>query len=254
MATKRTDTVVGAVLVAVEAAAVVLLHQLGRARELQVPLDDLKRWLDTTDPELATIAGARLVALGLAWWLLGSSLLYLGARGLRRDVVTAAIGALTLRATRRVLDRMFVAGVLVTALTRAPVATAGPLPEPAGVSIEPRSGRVDDAPASLRGAVRDGRDLPASHDGQPFDPALPSRDPAPAKPAPAGPSPTAGYVVVSGDSLWLIAARIVAPPSPSTSDVPAIAPYWRLLVEANRDSLRSGDPNLIFPGESVRLP
>jgi nucleoid-associated protein YgaU len=33
-----------------------------------------------------------------------------------------------------------------------------------------------------------------------------------------------------------------------------ISPYWRVVIETNREGLRSGDPDLIYPGETVVLP
>jgi nucleoid-associated protein YgaU len=33
-----------------------------------------------------------------------------------------------------------------------------------------------------------------------------------------------------------------------------VAEYWRKVIDANRDRLRSGDPNLIYPGEEIILP
>jgi hypothetical protein len=33
-----------------------------------------------------------------------------------------------------------------------------------------------------------------------------------------------------------------------------IARYWLDVVDANRASLRSGDPDVIFPGETIKLP
>jgi hypothetical protein len=68
------------------------------------------------------------------------------------------------------------------------------------------------------------------------------------------PQPTARtHVVQPGDNLWTIAhaAMVAARGDATTADV---APYWRAVIDANRSSLRSGDPNLIFPGELVALP
>ncbi len=33
-----------------------------------------------------------------------------------------------------------------------------------------------------------------------------------------------------------------------------ISPYWRLVIDENLDNLRSGDPDLIYPGEVIELP
>ncbi len=55
-------------------------------------------------------------------------------------------------------------------------------------------------------------------------------------------------VVQRGDHLWKISARHL-----SGTDRP-VAPYWREVVEVNTPSLRSGDPDLIYPGEIISLP
>lgn len=70
----------------------------------------------------------------------------------------------------------------------------------------------------------------------------------PAKPAtpitPSAPAPSTGsmpaYTVVSGDTLWAIAASHQVPGG------------WRRIFEANRDSIT--DPDLIRVGQSLRIP
>jgi nucleoid-associated protein YgaU len=64
----------------------------------------------------------------------------------------------------------------------------------------------------------------------------------------------ATVIVEKGDHLWSISAhhlqeRLTRPPSASE-----ITPYWDDVIDANRDQLRSGDPDLIYPGETVVLP
>jgi nucleoid-associated protein YgaU len=62
------------------------------------------------------------------------------------------------------------------------------------------------------------------------------------------------YTVIAGDHLWGIARRrvgVVLGVEPSSAE---IAPYWRRVIVANTPTLRSGDPNLIFPGETLTLP
>jgi hypothetical protein len=61
-------------------------------------------------------------------------------------------------------------------------------------------------------------------------------------------------VVAPGDNLWRIAAARIAQDRPAAPTDAEIAPYWRRVVDANRPTLRSGDPNLVFPGEIVTLP
>jgi len=57
-------------------------------------------------------------------------------------------------------------------------------------------------------------------------------------------------VVEKGDHLWKISQRHMDSHSPGG----AIAPYWLRVIEVNTPSLRSGDPDLIYPGEVIRLP
>jgi nucleoid-associated protein YgaU len=60
-------------------------------------------------------------------------------------------------------------------------------------------------------------------------------------------------VVEPGDNLWRIAERrvrsIEADPTPRL-----IARYWARLVATNSRHLRSGNPDLIYPGEVIELP
>lgn len=53
------------------------------------------------------------------------------------------------------------------------------------------------------------------------------------------------YRVSPGDSFWTIAAARA--PADITS-------FWLEMIELNLQTIRSGDPNLIFPGEILRLP
>jgi nucleoid-associated protein YgaU len=65
------------------------------------------------------------------------------------------------------------------------------------------------------------------------------------------------HEVVPGDNLWDIAAAHLAQatrrPAHALTDG-EIASYWVRLMAANQDLLRSGNPNLIFPGERVICP
>jgi nucleoid-associated protein YgaU len=86
----------------------------------------------------------------------------------------------------------------------------------------------------------------------------PTPTPAPTPTTARATAPAVGvriHVVVSGDNLWQIARTEVARMSGSerVSDA-QIAPYWQRVIAANRATLRSGDPSLIFPGEVVALP
>jgi hypothetical protein len=58
------------------------------------------------------------------------------------------------------------------------------------------------------------------------------------------------YSVRAGDNLWTI-ARAALGSRASEADV---ASYWHALIDANHAHLRSGDPNLIYPGEILGMP
>jgi nucleoid-associated protein YgaU len=60
--------------------------------------------------------------------------------------------------------------------------------------------------------------------------------------------------VVAGDHLWAIAGRRLTEVRGQAPDEGEHAGYWVRLVDANRGRLRSGDPDLIFPGEVIELP
>jgi hypothetical protein len=135
------------------------------------------------------------------------------------------------------------------------------LPFPPAPEIALPSSPAPEAPArrgpSLAGAAR------------PAPTAVETR-PAPTAPAAAGftprrdrdihvPAATAAdsYPVKPGDNLWSIAAAEVsaqagAPRRDLTNR--QIARYWMSLLGLNRPSLRSGNANLIFPGEEISLP
>ncbi len=75
--------------------------------------------------------------------------------------------------------------------------------------------------------------------------------------APPGKGETALHRVAEGDNLWTIArdrlAKVTGRPAGELSER-EVARYWLDVVDTNRASLRSGDPDLIFPGEIIKLP
>ena len=76
-------------------------------------------------------------------------------------------------------------------------------------------------------------------------------DPARVGPARVGP---ARVVVRPGDNLWLIDRVALERGSVARIDDSAVARYWQDVIGANRSTLRSGDPSLVFPGEIIALP
>ena len=85
------------------------------------------------------------------------------------------------------------------------------------------------------------------------DVAPPASHPAP--PAEVTPEGSRTHVVVPGDSFWRIAAVHLEAELGRIPEPGEVAPYWRRLVDANRDNLAvPGNPDLIFPGDVVILP
>lgn len=66
---------------------------------------------------------------------------------------------------------------------------------------------------------------------------------------------TTWHVVRPGESLWSIAAGAVERDAGGRAVTDGeVGPYWLAVVDANRQHLRSADPDLIFPGERIVLP
>ena len=73
----------------------------------------------------------------------------------------------------------------------------------------------------------------------------------------AQPSEADVVTVAPGDHLWgLAAAHVAASEGRAVQDLAPdeIVDAWREVVETNRGHLRSGDPDLIHPGEDITLP
>jgi hypothetical protein len=108
--------------------------------------------------------------------------------------------------------------------------------------------------------------LSGSGERAPTRPSTPPTSAAPAAPRPVmrarpprrePPAPVARpheHRVVAGDNLWTIARAELARRDGRLPQDPEIVPYWLRVVAANRATLRSGDPNLIYPSEIVILP
>lgn len=292
-----------AAVVVAEAGAVVLLHWLGSVAYLQVGWADPVAWAQRTAAEDVLLAAVRVGALAAAYWLLGSTVLYVLARATRVPAAVRAVQWAALPTVRRLADRVVAVTLSGSSLLGGGVAAAQeppvPLP-PAPVLAEldpavyeptpagddsvgeawPRMEVPLPAPPLRAPAGPDPADeIPASvtpPDGPAPSPRESTAAAADARPVAAPPrsersdrtppqplaaageaaTPTAptAHVVADGEHLWGIAAATLQRDwgrVPSTSEVGG---YWRQLVEANRDRLRSSDPDLVHPGEQLVLP
>ena len=61
-------------------------------------------------------------------------------------------------------------------------------------------------------------------------------------------------VVIEGDNLWSISEGHLVVEFDRAVDDGEVSPYWRRVIATNSGDLRSGNPDLIYPGEVVVLP
>lgn len=229
-------------------------HQLGSnpAFEFEWSL----HWLDRADPEIAMAALLRIAGLAICYWMLVSTALY--ALTQRTGGTPPVLRRITVPLVRRIVDRSLAASLAISmlAVPGQPLLAAAekepaivleihgdgiPVPhlrlEPASTGTTDRAGPRAAASATItpppRSAAAGTATSPATH-GQP-----PAAD---------------TYTVVSGDNLWLIAESQVGLAEDGPPTERKVAAYWRALIDSNLANLRSGDSNLIYPGEILSLP
>jgi hypothetical protein len=240
-------------LVALEVGAVVALARLGQRPPFAVAWGALGDWLRSTDPADAVAALVRVAALAATAWLLAVTLacalldLAAGPPG-SGGRVHAQVRRVTPLSVQRVVDRALLVAVVGVAAVSPPAHAADP-PHVRDGRVAPTT--VVHAPA-IAGSPTAGPTASA--------PIAPAATPAAiaATPPAAGISASPVSVTVApGDDLWrLAAARLAAAtnrPRATVADA-EIARYWVAVCEANRAVVRSGDVNLVYPGEVLVLP
>lgn len=243
-----------------------LLYRVGSYGPTTIEWHDLSHWLAGTAPEDVVVAVVRLVALVVAWWLLGSTVLYVLARAVRFPALIRAVEWATLPSVRRLLDGVATTTIVASSvLGGAGVASAATAdPAPVVVSLgdngtttttappyRPRPAG-DDVVPTLAPQVQATITPPGSGKAH----AVEERPVLLATPPPAKEA-TATYVVKSGDNLWTIAERqVVEMTGHSEQEITTeqVREYWVRLQKANRHRLHSGNPDLIFAGEELVLP
>jgi hypothetical protein len=208
----------------------------------------LGAWVEHVGPVVAAVSLLRVAALLAAGLLLvlRAAAAAAEAAGAMRLAV-ALDGALPPR-MRRVLGGVAGVGAAGSALLTvgsgpAPSAADGAAAPPVVATMSPLDTatlRVDEPEATMQ-VVDEAAAAPA-----PAAPpsALPAASPA------ASPDE---WVVEPGDSFWSIAEDVVADRLGRPGSEPEVADYWARLVDANRPSLASGDPDLIYPGQRFTL-
>lgn len=225
-----------------------ILLRAGRMEWLRVDWSDPLAWLETSGVEVVLAALARLSGLAVVAWVLVSTVLYAGARLIGAG--SHQLAWLSIAPLRRAVDALLAGSLLLSS-----VGPARAMIDPETVPTPPAAESVD--PAYV--PVPAGWPPPPAPDPIPAPtppastPAPPGPGPVPAPPAP-GPLRATNVVVRPGDDLWRLAAARLQTALGRVANASEIGPYWVEVVEANRARLRSGDPDLIFPGEELWLP
>ena len=184
-------------------------------------------WPGAGDPAAATMAVAQVVAGVLAAYL-----------------ALAAVVAIRLPRLAPAFVQRLVAAALGGSLVLGPIAAAaGAAPQPMPTPTDaPVLHKIADDPSTTTTTTAppaSGRDLPAVDRNTP--------------PSSSGVA-SSEVVVAPGDHLWGIAERVLTQRLGRAPSDAEVAPFWSQLIEANRDRLATGDPDLIFAGQVFRLP
>lgn len=216
------------VSVGVEAGAIAGAVWAGSIARYRVEWAHLWRWMGAAPPEDVVIGLVRWVVLVLAGWALASTVLFALAALTHNRLLIRGARAIAAPMVRGMVERALAVSLASTVLVvarGAPVfaQTPGPVVRAAVPAATAVQSDVAPGPAQT--------DASATSSGT--------------------------CTVQSDDNLWTIAAAQMAKATGRPVEElrsADIAPYWRLVKEANVGRLQSGDPKLVFPGEEVLLP
>lgn len=216
------------------AGGLVLLGSL--APRLGVDTHDPVGWLASAPPADALAALGWLVAVLICGHLMITTVVYACARISASGRAARIVGRFIANPVRRSVDLVAAVALSMT--------TVGSLAHPTPAVARSASVSIVRSIPDLGSGI-----VPPGQDGAGYS-LEPSADP---QPDTAPDTPPTVYEVVAGDNLWTIACRHVR----MTIDAPGVGDvteYWLRLIDRNMGVLRSGDPDLIFPGEQLVLP
>ena len=221
------------------AASIAGLHRLGNAFPLELVFDSG----GPLEPALAAVL--RVAGLAVGYWLAVSTVLYVIGRAGRLPGGIRAVGWATIGPVRRLIDGVVASAVVVgVGIPATAIALTGPgyIPVPAGDPIETE--------VAVPGSFLPGtlflptQQIPVPEVG----------DPESVAPQTTVRNESTEVVVQPGDHMWSLAEqRLALVLDREVSDV-EVAPYWLRVVGTNLSQIRSGDPDLIYPGEILLLP
>jgi hypothetical protein len=196
---------------------------------LPAPLGDLS----DAGIEFVLLGLGRFAGLVLGGWLVVSQLLYTLAVATDAERLAELLRPVTLPVVRRAVAGLATLSISMGTLTAMAQTSTGPTI----VTIDYDSLRQEATPTPILEPLVEVEnegcaiDLPASSYSAPLV-----------------------WLVRPGDHLWKIAGehlQIVLGREPTEDEH---AQYWLEVIDAARPVIRSGDPDLIFPGEEIALP
>jgi hypothetical protein len=243
-------------LVLFESLTISALHRLGSLRGFGVKWTELLSSSTRVDDAIAS--GLRLITLLIAYWLLLSTAAYIAARISALPSAISAAGWATMPVIRKAVDQ-----ALAVSLTFGTLVAPAPALAQTSTTPPPVEEVYVPVAAGFGGATGP---LVVVDDQIIIPPGATVPPPKPALPEVSTPNPTTipshllferaaeVHVVRDGDNLWSIAAAHLETSGISNPTESIVAACWMEILSANLASLRSGDPDLIFPGETVALP
>jgi LysM repeat protein len=103
-------------LLVFEVVAIIGLQAAGSNQAMQVPWGDFWTWLDTNSVDTLAMPVLRYAALGLAYWMLASTLLFVAAQLSHIPVAIKAAGMFTLPSVRRAVDGAMAVSIATTSV------------------------------------------------------------------------------------------------------------------------------------------
>ena len=192
----------------------------------------------TAPLEATVLAVGRWLGLLLTLWLISSQVLYTIAVLTRTDWLAEKLRPVTMPIARKVAAGLASVSITVSSLGTPAIAQSTPTTI---VEVD-----IDRITAGLR---QEATPTPT------LQPLTASRSTATAVLEPEGSySRPLVWLVRPGDHLWSISGEhlaIVLDRGPTPEEH---ARYWLHVIEAARPVIRSGDPDLIYPGEEIPLP
>lgn len=249
-------------LVVFETVALRVVNRLGDLSWTHIDWSDLRRWLAVTPTEDALAAVIRLITLACAYWLAGSTVLYVLVRAANLPRAARSVRWITLPPVHRLVDR----ALAMTLATSSLVGVVGPPARGAPSPSEAVVHMLDTEDLLLPPGVSVPRETPAGPETEatappptvlPPEPNTGGTPPLPRLPyRPVVPASTraAHVTVLPGDNLWTISGEHLQDMGGRRPGNEEIAAYWLRVIELNRPRLISGDPDLIYPGETIELP